>query len=375
MIGIGKVVVGIVAATGVTAGVGYVAVQSSAEQAVVQRIVDGDTFEASVAGRTTSIRLLNVDTPETKDPNRDVECLGPEAAARLAQMIPVGSTVQLAFDVERLDRYDRTLAAVYDGQDRLVNAEIAREGLGTASKVGGNDRYYSDVVEAQEEARADGRGLYADTVACTVPSQVEALSSEATAAQVAATPWSSAEFDQAAAQTQGLLGRVDQLQSVFAGPRQGLVWGVLSAADVQRLTAQLSTSRDTVAAVYDAHRSMGDQARQRERVVEQQAAQAERDRQAQETATRQAQARQAAAARQDADLQASAPEIGQVAAAAAPAPTTAQAAGSGCEPGYSPCIPVSVKDLDCGDLGGPYDVTGSDKHRLDADDDGIGCER
>ena len=374
MIGIGKVIVAIVAATGVTAGVGYVAEQSSTEQAVVQRIVDGDTFEADVAGRPTTIRLLNIDTPETKDPNRDVECLGPEASARLARMIPVGTTVQLAFDVERLDRYDRTLAAVYDGQDRLVNAEIAREGLGTAVKVGDNDRYYDDVAEAQQEARTAGRGLYADSLACTVPSRVAALSSEATAAQGAATPETPAEFDRAAARAQGLLGRVDQLRSAFAGPRRGLVWAALSAADDRRLTAQLSASRDTAAAVYDAYRSMAEQARLQERAAAQRAAQAERDRQAREAAARQAQAREAAA-RQEADRRARAAEAepDQVAAAAAPAPAAAQA-GSGCEPGYSPCIPVSAGDLDCGDLDGPYDVTGSDRHRLDADDDGIGCE-
>jgi hypothetical protein len=45
-----------------------------------------------------------------------------------------------------------------------------------------------------------------------------------------------------------------------------------------------------------------------------------------------------------------------------------------CEPGYSPCVPPYPPDLDCPDLGGPYAVTGSDPHRLDADGDGEGCE-
>ena len=47
--------------------------------------------------------------------------------------------------------------------------------------------------------------------------------------------------------------------------------------------------------------------------------------------------------------------------------------GANCMTGYSPCLPV-VGDLDCGDIDGPVQVTGSDPYRLDADGDGIGCD-
>jgi hypothetical protein len=46
----------------------------------------------------------------------------------------------------------------------------------------------------------------------------------------------------------------------------------------------------------------------------------------------------------------------------------------GCEPGYDPCVPTYPPDLNCDDLDGPYTVTGSDPHGLDADGDGVGCE-
>jgi hypothetical protein len=46
-----------------------------------------------------------------------------------------------------------------------------------------------------------------------------------------------------------------------------------------------------------------------------------------------------------------------------------------CAPGCSPCIPPYPPDLDCSDVNGPINVTGPDPHRLDADGDGIGCER
>ena len=50
--------------------------------------------------------------------------------------------------------------------------------------------------------------------------------------------------------------------------------------------------------------------------------------------------------------------------------------GSGCEPGYSPCLP-RVADLNCADIPAskkPVRVTGSDPYRLDGDGDGWACE-
>jgi endonuclease YncB( thermonuclease family) len=55
-----------------------------------------------------------------------------------------------------------------------------------------------------------------------------------------------------------------------------------------------------------------------------------------------------------------------------PKPTT-DTSGDNCMPGYSPCLPI-VDDLDCGDIGHPVTVTGTDPYRLDADGDGIGCD-
>lgn len=55
---------------------------------------------------------------------------------------------------------------------------------------------------------------------------------------------------------------------------------------------------------------------------------------------------------------------------------------AGCDPNYSGCVPID-SDVDCaGGSGngpsyveGPVDVIGEDIYGLDADDDGVGCER
>jgi endonuclease YncB( thermonuclease family) len=57
----------------------------------------------------------------------------------------------------------------------------------------------------------------------------------------------------------------------------------------------------------------------------------------------------------------------------APAPQPV-AGGAACAPGYSPCVPPYPPDVDCADVDGPIQVTGSDPHGLDADGDGVACE-
>ncbi len=87
---------------------------------------------------------------------------------------------------------------------------------------------------------------------------------------------------------------------------------------------------------------------------------------AQAQADEQARAAAAAAARPGPARPAPAPP------APAPAPP-APAPAAGCHPSYSPCIPTD-RDYDCGELSGPYAVTGPDEYRLDRDSDGVGCE-
>ena len=85
--------------------------KESSDTATVVCITDGDTLVASMNGKDHVIRLLNIDTPETKDPSKAVECLGAEATEFLRDLLPVGAKITLEYDVERTDKYNRTLAA------------------------------------------------------------------------------------------------------------------------------------------------------------------------------------------------------------------------------------------------------------------------
>ena len=148
-------------------------------EASVVRVVDGDTLVASIGGTDTTVRLLNIDTPETKDPTAPAECLGAEATDYLSDLLAPGDRIELSFDQVRLDPYGRTLAGVHhDGQ--LVNAEIARAGFGVAVLFEPNRRFYPEVLRAQEEAAGRSVGLFAPTVDCSVAGQLESSTTEAT---------------------------------------------------------------------------------------------------------------------------------------------------------------------------------------------------
>jgi micrococcal nuclease len=129
--------------------------------AVVVRPVDGDTVLVEVDGQEESIRLIGIDTPESVAPDRPVECFGPEAKARTAELLPEGTVVRLERDVEARDRYDRLLAYVIrDADDVLVNLLLVEEGYAEALAYPPNVARQDDLDRAEAEARAAGRGLW-----------------------------------------------------------------------------------------------------------------------------------------------------------------------------------------------------------------------
>ena len=130
---------------------------------VVRKVVDGDTLEVSGNER---VRLIGVDTPETKDPNRPVGCYGKEATSFTASLIPPGTAVRLVGDVEQRDRYGRLLAYVYRRSDGLfVNAELLRRGYAQLLTVPPNVAHTDDFAAIARQAREGSQGLWA---ACTL---------------------------------------------------------------------------------------------------------------------------------------------------------------------------------------------------------------
>jgi micrococcal nuclease len=134
---------------------------ASGNAPTVVKVVDGDTIEVRGGGHTEKVRLLGIDTPETKDPRKPVQCFGKEASRHTADLLPVGTTVRLVRDVEERDRYDRLLAYVYRADDGLfVNLDLAQGGYADLLTYPPNVAHTAELQAAVSEARREQRGLW-----------------------------------------------------------------------------------------------------------------------------------------------------------------------------------------------------------------------
>ncbi len=142
------------------------------EAATVLRVVDGDTVDVEGAGRRVRLRLIGLNTPETVDPRRPVQCFGHEASAQAKALLPVGAAVQLETDPSQgdRDRYGRLLVYVFLLDGRNFAEVMIGEGYGFEYTFRLPYRYQAQFQAAQREARASGRGLWAPG-ACREPSR------------------------------------------------------------------------------------------------------------------------------------------------------------------------------------------------------------
>ncbi len=125
---------------------------------VVEAVVDGDTIRVRGVG---TVRLIGIDTPETRHPERGEECFGPEASARTAELLPPGEPVRLTYDEDPRDRYDRTLAYVERAADGLfVNGDLVRTGHARAREYPPNTARAVELGRLEREARSAGAGLW-----------------------------------------------------------------------------------------------------------------------------------------------------------------------------------------------------------------------
>ena len=119
------------------------------------RVVDGDTIVVEKIGK---IRLIGVDTPETKHPRKPVEYFGKEASNFTKRMVE-GKKVRLKYDWQRKDRYGRVLAYVYLKDGTFLNAELIKQGYGHAY-TRYPFKYLEQFIKYEKEARENKRGLW-----------------------------------------------------------------------------------------------------------------------------------------------------------------------------------------------------------------------
>jgi micrococcal nuclease len=134
---------------------------AGAGEAAVVRVIDGDTLVARLGPDEEHVRLIGIDTPETKKPGTPVECFGVEASAHLTELLPPGTVIRLERDIEDRDRYGRLLAYVHRLPDDLfVNHAMVADGFAAAYTVPPNVARVDEIGEAARAARSAGLGLW-----------------------------------------------------------------------------------------------------------------------------------------------------------------------------------------------------------------------
>lgn len=134
------------------------------EQASVTNVVDGDTIDVLIDGRELRVRYIGIDTPETVDPRRPVECFGREASERNRQLV-AGRRISLERDVSETDQFGRLLRYVWVDR-QMVNAALVEEGYATATVFPPDVKHAELFAALEAQAREGGRGLWS---ACATP--------------------------------------------------------------------------------------------------------------------------------------------------------------------------------------------------------------
>ena len=122
---------------------------------MVTRVIDGDTIEIEGGQR---VRYVGIDTPETVDPRKPVQCFGVEASNYNKQLVE-GKRVRLEKDVSESDRYGRLLRYVYV-DDAFVNLILVQEGFASSYTYPPDIKYQDQFVEAQQTASEQKKGLW-----------------------------------------------------------------------------------------------------------------------------------------------------------------------------------------------------------------------
>ncbi len=139
----------------------------------VIRVVDGDTLKVRYWGKEESIRLIGIDTPESrvnkkakKDAKRSgqdiktITAMGKRATEYVEGLVKPGDLITIEFDAQEKDRYGRLLGYVYLSNGKMLNEEIVKAGYANVMTIPPNVKYKDRFLKAYKEAREKKKGLW-----------------------------------------------------------------------------------------------------------------------------------------------------------------------------------------------------------------------
>jgi micrococcal nuclease len=136
-------------------------------------VTDGDTVVLQIGSEREKVRLIGIDTPESKHNPRTkkqsaqnhlsedtVVRLGKLAAEHTQTLLPIGTSVRVEYDLGKRDRYGRLLAYLWLADGTMVNEEIIRSGYAYPLTIPPNVKYADRFAAGFRESREKGRGLW-----------------------------------------------------------------------------------------------------------------------------------------------------------------------------------------------------------------------
>lgn len=133
----------------------------------VAKVIDGDTITVLLDGKKVKVRVIGLNTPESVDPRRAVQCFGKEAS-QFAKTTLQGKTVRLEADPTQddHDKYGRLLRYVWfqnGGSLTDFGKFMLANGYGHEYTYDVPYKYQSEYSATEKQAREAGKGLWADS--------------------------------------------------------------------------------------------------------------------------------------------------------------------------------------------------------------------
>ena len=181
----------------------------NAVAAKVIRVVDGDTIHVSLNNKDITIRMIGIDTPETVDPRKPVQCFGKEASNHAHQLLD-GTIVYLEQDISQgdYDKYNRLLSYIWMPDGRLFNQVMITEGYAFEYTYHLPYKYQSQFKDAQRNAQSLQLGLWAPATCNGVHGVVNSTAATATTVAISSTSTSSGNANTAGASAPCLVGQI-----------------------------------------------------------------------------------------------------------------------------------------------------------------------
>lgn len=131
----------------------------------VTRVVDWDTIEISSWWKTEKIRLIWIDTPETVDTTKPIQCFGEEASKKATELL-LNKKISIINDTTQNDKdiYDRLLRYVYTENWTFINERLIKNWYAMEYTYKTAYKYQASFKSAEQQARTNKLWLWADNV-------------------------------------------------------------------------------------------------------------------------------------------------------------------------------------------------------------------